>query len=47
MTEQELLSRVNELPKVSSVVQELVSMLNDPDCDFAMLAKKDIHGPSD
>lgn len=40
MTEQELLSRVNELPKVSSVVQELVSMLNDPDCDFAMLAKK-------
>ncbi|WP_221074678.1 HDOD domain-containing protein [Agarivorans aestuarii] len=40
MTEQELLSRVNELPKVSSVVQQLVSMLNDPDCDFSMLAKK-------
>ncbi|WP_432454474.1 MULTISPECIES: HDOD domain-containing protein [unclassified Agarivorans] len=40
MTEQELLARVNELPKVSSVVQELVSMLNHPDCDFAVLAKK-------
>ncbi|MDO6685218.1 MULTISPECIES: HDOD domain-containing protein [unclassified Agarivorans] len=40
MTEQELLSRVNELPKVPSVVQELVNMLNDPDCDFSMLSKK-------
>ncbi|GGB05244.1 HDOD domain-containing protein [Agarivorans gilvus] len=40
MTEQELLSRVNELPKVPRVVQELVGMLSDPDCDFSKLAQK-------
>ncbi|MGY5452153.1 HDOD domain-containing protein [Agarivorans sp. MS3-6] len=40
MTERELLSRVNELPRISQVVQELVDMLNHPDCEFSALAKK-------
>lgn len=40
MSQEALLSRLNELPRIQKVLQELLDMVNQEDVDFALLAKK-------
>ncbi len=40
MSQAALLSRVNELPRIQSLLQELLDMVNQEDVDFGKLAKK-------
>lgn len=40
MVKNALLNRLNELPRLSKVLQELLDMANQPDVDFHQLSKK-------
>ena len=40
MSYQALISRINELPRIESVLQELLEMVNREQIDFGELAKK-------
>ncbi len=45
MVKNTMLNRLNELPRLSKVLQELLDMANQPDVDFHQLSKK-IHAGS-
>ncbi|MBN8115261.1 HDOD domain-containing protein, partial [Vibrio vulnificus] len=40
MVKNTMLNRLNELPRLSKVLQELLDMANQPDVDFHQLSKK-------
>ncbi|EGR04466.1 hdod family domain protein [Vibrio cholerae HE39] len=44
MVKNTMLNRLNELPRLSKVLQELLDMANQPDVDFHQLSKKNHAG---
>lgn len=40
MSQAALIARLNELPRIQSLLQELLEMVNQEDVDFGALARK-------
>ena len=40
MAQEALLSRINELPRIQKVLQDLLNMVNEDEVDFEQLSKK-------